>query len=76
MHRFIHQSKFQAGCNFFINLASEVPPVVENLGLTLVNLFIIFFAEKIVLFGFVKNESPFSKYFILNLHLLFYINFL
>ena len=43
---------------FLINLASEVPPVVENFGFILVIFFMIFFAINIVLFGLVKNASP------------------
>ena len=43
---------------FLINLASEVPPVVENFGSILVIFLIIYLAINIVLFGFVKNDSP------------------
>ena len=59
-----------------MNLASDVPPVVENFGLTFVIFLIIFFAKNIVLSGLVKNESPLARYSILNLHLFFLHKFL
>ena len=43
---------------FLINLASEVPPVVESFGLIFGYFFNNFFAIKIVLPGFVKKASP------------------
>ena len=43
-----------------MNLASEVPPVVESLGFIFVILFIIFLAIKTVFSGFVKKASPFA----------------
>ena len=61
MHCFIYKTKFKTWSNFFINLASDVPPVVENLGFILVIFFIIFFAIKIVFSGLVKKESPLAK---------------
>jgi len=51
------------GAIFFINRASEVPPVVEKIGLTLVIFLIIFLAKKMFFPGFVKKESPFSRKF-------------
>ena len=54
-----------------MNLASDVPPVVENFGDTLVTFLIIFLAINIVLFGLVKKESPLTVKSILNLQLLF-----
>ena len=59
------------GVIFLINLASDVPPVVEKTGLILVTFLIIFLALKIVLFGLVKNASPFAMNSSLNLHLFF-----
>ena len=56
---------------FLINLKSEVPPVVDNLGLILVILFTIFCILKVVLFGLVKKDSPETLYSILNLDLFF-----
>ena len=56
---------------FLINLASEVPPVVENFGDTLVTLLIMFLAINIVLFGLVKKEAPLTVKSILNLQLFF-----
>ena len=57
------------GAIFFINLASEVPPVVEKTGLILVIFFIIFLANWMVSPGWVKKESPVTKksilYFVL-----------
>ena len=43
---------------FLINLASEVPPVVDNFGLILVILFITLWIINVVEFGLVKNASP------------------
>ena len=76
MHSFIHQSKFKTRRNLLINLASEVPPVVDNFGLILVIFLIIFFAIKIVFPGFVKKASPLDIKLILKLHLFFYSFFL
>ena len=57
------------GAIFFINLASDVPPVVEKTGLILVIFFIIFFANWVVAPGWVRKESPVTKksilYFVL-----------
>ena len=44
-----------------MNLASEVPPVVEKTGFIFVTFFIIFFAKRIFFPGVVKKESPLSK---------------
>ena len=54
-----------------MNLASEVPPVVESFGRIFVIFFIIFCIINVVLFGFVKNASPDTLYSILNLDLFF-----
>ena len=54
-----------------MNLASDVPPVVENLGVILVIFLIIFFAIWIVSLGLVRNDSPLTWKSTLNLHLFF-----
>ena len=48
-----------------MNLASDVPPVVDNLGLILVILLIVFCIINVVLFGLVKKASPETLYSIL-----------
>ena len=55
---FLTKPNSKHGAIFLINLASEVPPVVESLGLTFVTLFMISLIIKVVLFGFVRNASP------------------
>ena len=61
MHCFVNNPNSRHGAIFFINLASEVPPVVEKTGFIPVTFLIIFLLTKIFLPGFVKKASPLSK---------------
>ena len=46
------------GAIFLMNLASDVPPVVESLGFILVTFLITFCIMNVVLLGFVRKASP------------------